>query len=443
MPSELDESDLYPPDAEDRDLTPEAKNHRMRAAVGATLLTWGMSLIVQLALGIDIDTFVLGIGVGALAGWSQLRRYHWFAVGSIAVGLGAAEVMGAVVGGAFGSAVAALLVAAGFAAIYVRYPRRSMWALVPAAIMALIAAGAFGVGLIGLLPAVLGKFLLPLLLVGGGGLLLFRHSLPPKTVKIGLAALAATFVLVGANSVPDIDPDPQLNLELPQGGGAQRFGLPSLEGRTLVLVGDAGNVTLETAEDGRSEVVSLNRRQLGPPVLGFDVDVSDPDQVVVTTSVRGDERVRDEPDLLVRVPEGTDLEVERRSGSISGRVVGGKGTFETESGEIRLTVQEGGAEGYDDDGPHEFRTDSGSIRVDATAPLVLDVMTDSGVIRIGDEEVDGDDYESPSDLRGIDVEIDSETGPIRVDLGTASPTAPMAPMAPIAPTAPSAPASSD
>src|SRR5687768_4450564 len=106
MPSDLDEPDLYPPDAEDLDLTPEAKNHRMRAAVGATLLTWGMSLIVQRALRIDIDTFVLGIGIGALAGWSQLRRYHWFAVGSIATGLGAAEVMGAVVGGAFGSAVA-------------------------------------------------------------------------------------------------------------------------------------------------------------------------------------------------------------------------------------------------------------------------------------------------------------------------------------------------
>src|SRR5687767_8514580 len=128
MRSDLDEQDLYPPDAEDTELTAEAKSHRMRAAVGATLLTWGMSLVIEISLGIDLDTFLVGIGIGALAGWSQLRRYNWFAVGAIAAGLGAAEVSGAVIGGAFGSAVASLLVAAGFAAIYVRYPRRSMWA---------------------------------------------------------------------------------------------------------------------------------------------------------------------------------------------------------------------------------------------------------------------------------------------------------------------------
>src|SRR5688500_13967804 len=238
MRSDVDEQDLYPPDADDTELTAEAKNHRMRAAVGATLLTWGMSLIIQRALGVDLDTFVLGLGIGALAGWSQLRRYNWFVVGSIAAGLGAAEVTGAIVGGAFGSAVGSLLVAAGFAAIYVRYPRRSMWALVPAAIMALIAAGAFGVGLIGLLPAVLGKFLLPLLLVSGGGLLLFRHSLPPKTVKVGLAALAVTFVLVGANAVPEIDQNPQIHLPNGfQGPEGRTQGLMSLEGRTLVLEG--------------------------------------------------------------------------------------------------------------------------------------------------------------------------------------------------------------
>ena len=88
---------------------------------------------------------------------------------------------------------------------------------------------------------------------------------------------------------------------------------------------------------------------------------------------------------MVRIPEGVDVEVERRSGSIGGRITGGRGTFETTSGAIRMTVVEGDGEGFGDDGPHEFRTDSGPVRVDSAAPLVLDVMTDTGDIRIGDE----------------------------------------------------------
>ena len=445
MRSDLDEQDLYPPDAEDTELTAEAKNHRLRAAVGATLLTWGMSLVIELTLGLDLDTFVLGIGIGALAGWSQLRRYNWFAVGSIATGLGAAEVTGAVIGGAFGSTVASLLVAAGFAAIYVRYPRRSMWALVPAAIMALIAAGAFGVGLIGLLPAMLGRFLLPLLLVSGGALLLFRHSLPPKTVKVGLAALAVTFVLVGTTSVPEIDP--AVDLHLADGRGdpnEETMSLPALEGRTLVFVGDSGDVSFEPSEDGVAEVVTQQGR-FGPTRSVVDIDDRDDDRVVVTSQGRGGPGPGGhETDLVVRLPEGVDVEVERRSGSIGGTIIGGKSTLVTESGAIRVRIEEGGDEGFDDDGPHELRSESGAVRVESEVPLVLDVMTDTGAIRVGEQNIDDDDYESPPGARGIEVEVDTCSGAIRIEgPSIEAPTAPTAPTAPAAPTAPTAPAAGD
>src|SRR3954469_17721711 len=208
MRFEIDEHDLYPPDADDREVTKETKQHRFRVAAGATLLVWGTSLLVQRTVGVNFDTFMLGLGVGALAGWSQLRRYGWFVAGAIGVGLGMSEVTGSLIHGALGSGISSLFVAAGFAAVYVRYPRRSMWALIPAGIMALVGVAAFGVGLLGLIPRVFGHFLLPLLLVCGGALLLFRHSLPSRTVKIGLGAIVATFVLVGANSVPEVDHKP-------------------------------------------------------------------------------------------------------------------------------------------------------------------------------------------------------------------------------------------
>ena len=417
MRSDLDEQDLYPPDAEDHELTADAKNHRTRAAVGATLLTWGTSLIIQMALGVDIDTFVLGLGIGALAGWSQLRRYHWFAVGSIAAGLGAGEVAGALVGGAFGSAVASLLVAAGFAAIYVRYPRRSMWALVPAGIMALIAAGAFGVGLIGLLPAVLGKFLLPLLLVTGGGLLLFRHSLPPKTVKIGLAALAVTFVLVGANSVPDIDPNPRIDLGVngpPALPAAPPMPLTVVPGDTLVVGGGGhGDIQFVSSDTGSITVVGGGRGAVAQARR-------DGDRVIVGMqggnflgSTRG-------VSYQIALPPGVRIDVERDSGSVTGVLSGVSGVIRTDSGDVDLVLEDGGDEGTADEGPLDIETESGNVTVESDLVLDLTLRSEDSV------EVNGDNkngrYLSPAGLRGMQVSVTSDRGDISVDVPPAATT---------------------
>jgi hypothetical protein len=415
MPSDLDEHDLYPPDAEDAELTADAKSHRMRAAVGATLLTWGMSLIIQRALRVDVDTFVLGLGIGALAGWSQVRRYHWFVVGSVAAGLGMAEVMGAVLGGAFGSAVASLLVAAGFAAIYVRYPRRSMWALVPAAIMALIAAGSFGVGLIGLLPAVLGKFLLPLLLVSGGGLLLFRHSLPPKTVKIGLASLAGMFVLIGANSVPDIDHDPQLEFgPNPLAGGPPALSQPlDLQaGDTLVMRNDgSGNIEFRTGP-ARIEVEGDE-----PPGI-VNVEPESGGRVVVGTSrmFGSDEGV----DYIVTLPEGVEVDIERGSGDISGTLRNVSGHITTGSGDVELQVVEGGSEGVADDGPLDIDTRSGDVMIESDAALDLSLRSEADVY-VNSENTKGR-YHSPAGVVGIDLSVRSDSGDIEVEMPGAPPS---------------------
>ncbi|HUP84032.1 MAG TPA: hypothetical protein VM143_00060 [Acidimicrobiales bacterium] len=428
MPSDLHESDLYPPDAEDHEVTDEAKEHRKRAAVGGALLVWGMSLLVQRALRVNLDTFLLGIGVGALAGWSQVRRYSWFVVGAICAGIGAADVSETFLGGAFSATVSSLLIALGFAAIYVRYPRRSMWALVPAGIMSLIGAGAFGVGLIGLLPGMLGRFLLPLLLVGGGALLLFRHSLPPKTVKIGLAAVVATFVLVGANTVPDVDHrslafDGPPVLSSPPEPPSTPFVIRP--GQTLVLDGGgSGDVELRRSPDALGHLsVEDGRRPAAPVGLGRD-------GVHVTVAERrGD-------DYIVSLPPGVGVEIERGSGSVKGELAGITGEITTDSGDVDLELHDGGREGIDDDGPLDVETDSGDVRIASDVSLDLDLRSDHGVVL---NEVDQDGvFRSPSGTRGIEVEVDSDTGTVDVTTpGDSSPssseptsTAPPEPTAP-------------
>jgi hypothetical protein len=428
MRSDFDEPDLYPADAEEHEVTPEAKQHRMRAAVGTTLLVWGTSLLTQRALGIDIDTFVLGLGLGALAGWSQLRRYGWFVAGAIATGLGMAEVAGAIFNGAFGASISMFMIAAGFAAIYVRYPRRSMWALVPAGIQALVGVAAFGVGLIGLLPSVLGKFMLPLLLVGGGALLLFRHSLPPKTVKIGLAAVAAMFVLVGTTSVPgDSDHEFNINVGGPPDRSVVTQPMPLGAGDTLVL-GGGGSGDIEFRV-GEAPTIQINGDEHGP---GVALVRREGTRVLVGKEgfFGSDQGV----DYVVTVPAGVKIDVDRGSGSVSGHLAGVEGNIRTESGDVDLELEDGGAEGFADDGPLDIETDSGSVTIDSELVLNLDLGGDGDVV-VNRENVNGR-FRSAAGTNGLELEVDTESGDIEIDMPSSAPTPPAAPSAPTPPSAP-------
>jgi hypothetical protein len=439
MRFDLDEHDLYPPDASDTEITKESKQHRFRVAAGATLLVWGTALLVQRTVGVDFDTFLLGLGVGAIAGWTQLRRYGWFVAGAIGVGLGASEVAGALFHGAFGSGIGSLLVAAGFAAIYVRYPRRSMWALIPAGIMALVGVAAFGVGLLGLIPKVFGRFLLPLLLVLGGGLLLFRHSLPARTVKIGLAAIVATFVLVGANSVPEVDHNPPSIVinGLPRSSSGMPLGLTP--GQTLVMTGGgSGDITFARATaDMPTGQLELN----GPGRRMFSVVRHDGDRVIVGGD-GGDAR-----DYVVYVPAGIEIDIERGSGAVSGTLAGVAGDIKTGSGKVDLRLVDGGAEGTDDEGPLHIETGSGKVMLDSDLSLDLRALSDGDVIVNGTNTHGA--YHSEPGTRGERVRNDTGSGDVVVDLptsgsrsssSTTTPAASTASTTPAAPTAPSTPA---
>ncbi len=198
------EPDLYPPDVEV--VTPEAHEHRKRAMVGAAVLTMGAGLLLERAVHHDLHFLMLTLGVALLAGWARAPRYKMFVAGAIFTGFGLGNFFESLVHMRFETTVSTLLGAAGFAAIYVRYPKRSSWALVPAAIFALFAVADFGFGVIGLLGS-LGDLMLPLALIAAGALLLFRRSLPRRAVVIGLIVAVAVFVSSAASNVDELHGD--------------------------------------------------------------------------------------------------------------------------------------------------------------------------------------------------------------------------------------------
>jgi hypothetical protein len=420
MPMDLDEQDLYPPDAEE--LTPEGRQHRNRVAIGTLLVVWGTSLLVQRALGVDLDTFFLGVGLAAVAGWTQHRRYLWFVVGAVGTGLGLASlVSGPHV--PFSGTFANLFLAAGFAAVYVRYPRRSVWALPIAAICALVAVGSFGVSLIGLVPSWLGRLLLPLLLIGGGSLLLVRHSLPPKVVKLGLAGLALTFVLVGATSVPDLDHRPNpLPLMPPTTGVGYTF--DAAPGQTVVVRSESGDVRFRRSTDGVGRVESSGRVRRGGPAPFR----TDGDQIVIGGghSMFGSSG---STDYVVWLPDGVAVDVDTSSGDVTGELAAGDTEIHTESGDVDVRIVGGGDEGTDDDGPYDIETESGSVTISSDRPLELDLSADGRVAVNGEDHDRDEGYRSPRDVTGIEVDVDTESGDIDVTApqGGAAAAEPMTP----------------
>lgn len=417
---DLDEQELYPPDAED--VGPEAREHRKRVAVGTALVVWGAGLLVERALGVDLETFWLGLGLAAIAGWTQVRQYNWFVAGSIMTGVGVGSLLSSPLDNGFGASIANLCIGAGFAAIYVRYPRRANWAIAVAGVFALIAVGAFGIGLIGMVPASLGRLLLPLLLIGGGVLLLLRHSLPTKTVKAGLAALVISFVVVGPASVPDIDRDP---ISIDPGPTVPVQPLVIAPGQTLVMDG-GGSGDIEFVV---GEVPSIAVRGRRDTVLVRP----EGDRVIVGRSgmFGNDSSI----DYVVTLPEGVAIDVVRGSGSVTGTLRGVRGDIRTSSGDVDLEVVDGGDEGPADDGPLDIVTGSGSVRIESPMLLDLDLGSEGDVV-VNRQNTNGR-YRSPAGTVGVEVEVDTGSGDIEIDMPqAAAPTAPPAPSAPSSPVPP-------
>lgn len=206
MPRPLaDEPELYPPDVEH--VTPEAREQRIQAIVGTTLVVLGLGFILERLVRLDgndnLDFYVLAVGLGLLAGWARVPRYPMYVFGALLTGYGSRSFFESLVDVRFETAIGSLLAAAGFFAIYVRYPRRSWWAIVGAGLFVVGAVLDFGIGIIGWVSASVD--LMPLALVSGGTLLLLRDRLPSWFVKTGLVFAGVVFLLAATTNIGDGD----------------------------------------------------------------------------------------------------------------------------------------------------------------------------------------------------------------------------------------------
>ncbi|MEA3077770.1 MAG: hypothetical protein QOF60_2678 [Actinomycetota bacterium] len=341
------DDDLYPPDADGSADTPEARHGRKRAAIGTALVVWGTGLLVQRSLGVHFETFWLALGLGAFAGWLRLRHYGWFVAGAVLTAMGLGDVAGLVLSGAFASMASSLLLALGFVAVYVRYPHRSRWALVPAAVFAFLAVASFGIGLIGLVPRLLGSFTLPMVLIAAGGLLLFRHSLPPRTVRFGLIALAIVFVLAGTSNA----------------GSLGRFGdAPSstssalVSGRTVEL--DAGSADVRVVELSGA---AADRASVTGPRRSVRLVNSSPTRLLFSVG---------SGDAVLRVPRGTPVRVNAGSGDVSVRTSSAvRWSLSSDSGDVTVNGHDlDSADAGGSSGPEVLvSTGSGDIDLDTPA----------------------------------------------------------------------------
>lgn len=382
--------DLYPPDI--TEVTPEASSARKRAGVGTFLVTIGTGLVLERIVGRDLDLFWLGVGLGLIAAWLQAPQFWLFAAGAIITGMATGSFFESLVSFPFETTIGSLFSAAGFFAVFVRYPQRAKWAIIPALVIVVFGALAGAVELIGLVPAVLGSLGVPTLLILGGGLLFLRNALPSPAVRIGtvviglmlLTSLVSTVPWWDGSRVADDGP-------LMSGDGAPRItgapiDLPALEGRTLVVEADEGSVTLRTTPVGTGSVLAD-----GVLFDGGAVEFEDSsERVTVRWKGRHTERwsVPTELSWTIEVPEGSRVMVTTDEGPIDAAVDEGTFVLESDEGDIRVVVDER-------DAAVSARSDDGAITVDGedkgeefdtgdrtSSATVVTIRTDDGAVTI-------------------------------------------------------------
>lgn len=324
-----DEPSLYPPDIEH--LTPELREQRKRAIIGTFLLAFGSGLMIEQLFGKDYDYFFLSLGLALLAGWLRAPQYGFFLGGAVAVGFGLDDLVESMLHMRFESTLGALFIAAGFAAVYVRYPARSKWALVPAAFMTIYAVADFGIGMIGVIPGSVG--LLPLALISGGAILVARQRLPRRAVAIGLAAAATVFVCSAASSVGDIDD------RIGTVGYHEHVFSQKISDNFLTIRTRSGDIEVRTAKTRNARVKARVPHDWPAPGKST-IDALPPNA-----------------DVEVVVPPGTDLNIETSSGDVDIAYALAEGD---EVDDIRLRMQSvsgdisvDGEDEQEDGGTHE------------------------------------------------------------------------------------------
>ena len=392
------DTDLYPPDLEV--VTPEARDARNRAMVGTFLVVMGTGILLERTFSNDLDVFWLAIGLSLLVGWAQAPRFLMFAVGSIMTGFAAGGFLDSLVSLPFQGSFETLLASAGFLAVYVRYPLRARWALVPAGICAVVAVAEAGVEFIGFIPAAITGMMLPLLLIAGGALLLMRHALPPRIVRVGLIVIAVAFVASAASSVDRWDLGDGHDFGPPVLFGSHQFTerIGDLGNRTLVVETESGHIEVVTGTTDEVFVTAIASRNPRPGG-GIEIDESDDEvQLLFRRDIAASWKLT--------VPPGTDLDLTTESGLVNLVHDGGDVNVDTDSGMVQATLR-------DDGGSLAIATESGLVQINGSGQLSPSIAatSDDGNILV-DGTTHSEEYNRTGP--GTDIAIETDSGQIIV-----------------------------
>ncbi len=371
----------------------------MRTAGGVLLVLVGVELLLERLLDREFSLLLPALGLVLLAVWFRHDRFPFLVAGSLSFGLGLGLLVQSLFGNAFAFADAAGL-AWGFWFIQQVSGRRIAWARVGFLITltAALFELATTVGIGRALGATFGGAAAPLAVVTVGVLLVFRRRLTPQVFVVGVV-VAATLGLsaVGGGLARALD-------GLGDGFGRRStvvLDVPPLDGRTLVLEGGSGDVTVET---GRSLSVraSIRSNHDRPPV-----NLSD--EEIVVGARRGNWREGGSVRYLVVLPAGADLRIGLGSGDVSGAVDGGVVDITTGSGDVDLAVA--------GDPDVDITTGSGEVELTVAGDPDVDVTTGSGDIEaegFEEDDVDTDEkwfYDGEGD--GL-LSIDTGSGDVEL-----------------------------
>jgi hypothetical protein len=298
------------------------------------LIAFGAHAILREIFGRGISVFPLAIGIYLLMRSNRGGHYPLLVVGAVLTGVGAGNLIGDIVGGGTGEAIGTLGTASGFFWLANTDRGRSNWALIPAAIIGLIAVGEFGLHINELVNG--GSWLVPAGVIVAGILLLGAHRLPGPLRLAGIVFVGAAALSLIANGN---DRGPAHRGAI----GAPRAPLTATTSAPRPF--ELGSHSVRIHVDNGSVLVTEG----DPTVVVGTIDETNDKQVTIRPRVTNGA-------VVVAVPAGTHLDISSNNGSITVQVATADVVAHTDNGAITLTLS--GHPTVDAD------TDSGRVTVD-------------------------------------------------------------------------------
>jgi hypothetical protein len=281
------------------------------------LIAFGASVFLHNMVGHGVSVFPLAIGLFLIARSGGGDHYPLFVIGVVLAGSGLGNLVGDLFGGrdAFGS----LGTAGGFFYLATADPKhRSRWALVPAAILALIGIGQLGAHVSALFNGSPG-WIVPAGVVVAGVLLLGAHRLPGPVRLAGLVFVGAAVLSLLSHT----------NNDRTRVHGGEKV-LPTVPASFVSLPEDIAGKTL-WIETGNGAIVVERGDRPKATVGGGGTAIIDGDRITL-------EAARDNASWHIEVPAASKLHLRTENGSITVSDVVADLDAQTDNGALVVTV---------------------------------------------------------------------------------------------------------